>query len=190
MSRTPFDRKRRLRAEEDRVHRLLDEGDIEGLAELLNDHTGARVAEVNQEGIGLIPGAIDSDLHEFRRLVLEDPSRALDLVRGPPLAGVDADWAGPIRSQIQTEIVVAAHAACRLDPPNAAEYLRKGLVGAPSDASLWIALFGVAGKSKSLRALEMAYGWARDTYATAGPRTVPTEVTREYELWKRKLRSR
>jgi hypothetical protein len=61
---------------------------------------------------------------------------------GPPLAGVQADWAGPIRSQVQSEIVAAAHAACRLDPANRAEYLRKGLLGAPSDASLWIALFG------------------------------------------------
>jgi hypothetical protein len=41
-----------------------------------------------------------------------------------------------VRAQIQAEIVAAAHAACRLDPANAAEYVRKGLVGAPGDASL------------------------------------------------------
>lgn len=68
--------------------------------------------------------------------------------------------------------------------------MRKGLVVAPGDASLWIALLGVAGKAKSIRAVEMAYESARDTYATAGPGTVPTEVTRQYALWLRKLRSR
>jgi hypothetical protein len=41
-----------------------------------------------------------------------------------------------------------------------------------------------------MRALEMAYGWERDTYATAGPGTVPPEVTRQYAPWQRKLHSK
>jgi hypothetical protein len=194
MPRAPFARKRRQRsqerADEKLVHRLLEEGDLDGLAHLLNERVGGRVAEVNQEGIQLPPGAVHSDVHEFLRRVREDPVGALDLVRGRPLEGIDAPWAVPLREQLQTEIVAAAHAACRLDPGNTADYLRKGLVGAPGDASLWIALLGCAGKAKSMPALEMAYRWARDTYATAGPGTVPTVVTREYEHWQRKLRIR
>jgi hypothetical protein len=190
MPRSPFVRKRRRRAEEDYVHSLLDEGDLEGLAELINGHAGVRVVEVVEEGIQWIPGSANTDLDEFRRRAREDPGGALDLVQGPPLAGVGAPWAVPVRAQIQAEIVAAAHAACRLDPTNAAEYVRKGLIGAPGDASLWIALLGVAGRAKSVRALEMAYEWARDTYATAGPGTVPPEVTRQYALWQRKLHSK
>lgn len=179
-----------VRAAEKLVHRLLDQGDLDGLADLMNECMDGRVAEVNPEGIGLIPGVVHSDIDEFRRRVREDPGGALDLVRGRPLAGIDVPWAAPLREQLQTEIAAAAHAACRLDPENAAEYLRRGLVGAPGDASLWIALLGSAGRAKSMPALEMAYGWARDTYATAGPGTVPTVVTREYEHWQRKLRIR
>jgi hypothetical protein len=182
-------RKGRRRAEERQVHRMLDEGDLDGLADLLNEQFGTRVAEVNAEGIRAVPGAVDSDLAEFRRRVREDPAGALELVRGPPLDGLDAPWAASQRAQIQIEIVAAAHAACRLDPTNAAEYLRMGLGGAPGDASLWIALLGVAGRSKSVQAVEMVYGWARDTYATAGPGTVPTAIEREYAQWRRKLPS-
>jgi hypothetical protein len=181
---------RKRRREEKRVHALLDEGDLEGLADLLNEYAGARVAEVDEEGIGLVPGAVASDLHEFRRRVREDPGGALDLVRGPPLAGIDSAWAVPMREEIQGEIVAAAHAACRLDPSNAADYLRQGLTGAPYDATLWIALLGWAGKSRSMRALDMAYGWAREQFSTAAPGTVPTDITREYEHWQRKLRAR
>jgi hypothetical protein len=188
---TPFARNRRQRAQERAdeklVHRLLDEGDLDGLADLLNECAGGRVAEVTGEGIGLIPGALHSDLGEFRRRVQEDPGGALNLVRGRPLEGIDAPWTLRLRPHIQTEIAAAAHAACRLDPENTAEYLRKGLLGAPGDTSLWIALLGWAGSAQSMPALEMAYGWARDTYATAGPGTVPTAVTREYEHWRRKL---
>jgi hypothetical protein len=168
---------------------MLDEGDLEGLADLMNESFGRRVAEVTAEGLGLVPGAIDSDVTQFRRRVREDPTWALDLVRGPPLQGLDAPWAVPLREQIQEEIVAAAHAACRLDPANTAEHLRKGLRGAPGDASLWIALFGVAGRAGSMQALEMAYGWARDTFATAGPGTVPADVEREYAHWRRELTS-
>ncbi|HWF15041.1 MAG TPA: hypothetical protein VG244_02555 [Acidimicrobiales bacterium] len=180
---------RKRHREEKRVHALLDEGDLEGLADLLNDYAGAQVAEVDHEGLGLIPGTVASDLDEFRQRVREDPGGALDLVRGPPLGGVDWPWAVPLRAEIQSEIAAAAHAACRLDPTNAADYLRKGLTGAPHDVSLWIALLGLAGRGRSIRAVEMAYGWARDTFATGVPDTVPTDITREYERWQRKLRS-
>jgi len=189
MPRVPFVRKHGRRAEKDRVHQMVDDGDLEGLVELLNEQAGTRVAEVDQGGIRSIPGATNTDLDELRRLAQEDPGRALDLVRGPPLLGIEGSWAGPLRAQIQTEIVVAAHAACRLDPTNAAEYLRKGLVGAPGDTSLWIALLSVAGQAGSMPALEMVYGWALDTFASAGPGTVPTEITREFALWQRNLRS-
>lgn len=181
-------KKRRRRAEDELVSRLLENGDLDGLADLLNDYAGRPVADVTDEGLGLIPGAVESDLYEFRRRVREDPGGALDLVRGVPLAGLDAPWAVPLRAEIQAEIVAAAHAACRLDPTNTAEYLRQGLTGAPLDASLWIALFGVARRSKP--ALDMAYGWARDTYATAAPGAVPADVTREYERCLRALRAR
>jgi hypothetical protein len=166
MPRPPFVRKSHRRVEEDYVHSLLDEGDLEGLAEFVNEQAGTLVVEAVQAGIRWIPGSAKTDLDEFRRLVREDPGGALDLVRGPPLAGVDASWAVPLRAQVQAEIVAAAHAACRLDSTNAAEYVRKGLVGAPGDASLWIALLGVAGKAKSIRAVDMVYESARDTYAT------------------------
>lgn len=122
MPRPPFARKRRRRADEDYVRSLLEEGDLEGLAELINGQAGAPVVEVDLEGIRWIPGSANTDLDEFRRLVREDPGAALDLIRGPPLAGVDASWATPVRAQIQT--------ACRLDPTNGAEYLRKALIGA------------------------------------------------------------
>jgi hypothetical protein len=168
---------------------MLDEGDLVGLADLLNEQFGTRVAEVDAQGIRAVPGAADSDLAQFRRQVREDPAGALELVRGPPLDGVDAPWAAPMRAQIQTEIVAAAHAACRLDPANAAEYLRMGLRGAPGNASLWIALLGVAGRAKSMQAVEIVYGWACDTYTTAGPGTVPTDIQREYARWRRELPS-
>jgi hypothetical protein len=184
-----FDRKRRRSAEEERVRRMLDEGDLEGLADLMNEHFAARVVDVQPEGIGLIQGAVESDVILFRRRVREDPAAALNLVRGPPLQNMDTPWAVAVREQLQAEIVAAAHAACRLDPANTAEHLRKGLLGAPGDATLWIGLFGVAGRSGSVQALEMAYGWARDTYATAGPGTVPADVEREYAHWRRELAS-
>ena len=166
---------------------MLDDGDLDGLADLLNEHVGKRVAEVHAEGIRIVPGALDSDLAQFRRQVREDPAGALELVRGPPLDGFDAPWAAPMRAQIQTEIVAAAHSACRLDPANEAEYLRMGLLGAPGDASLWIALLGAAGSARSMQALDMAYAWARDTYATAGPGAVPADIQHEYARWRRKL---
>ena len=189
MAGSSFGRKRRRRAEEERVRRMLDEGDLEGLADLMNEHFGAGVVDVQPEGIGLIPGAVDSDLILFRRRVREDPGAALNLVRGPPLQDMDAPWAVALREQIQSEIVAAAHGACRLDPANRAEHLRKGLLGAPGDASLWIALFGVAGRSGSVQALEMAYGWARDTFSKAGPGSVPADIEHEYAHWRRELAS-
>ena len=117
----------------------------------------------------------------------EDPGAALNLVRGPPLQGLDAPWAAAVREQLQVEIVAAAHAAYRLDPAHTAEHLRKGLLGAPGDASLWIALLGVAGRADSMEALEMAYGWACDTFATAGPGIVPADVERAYAHWRAEL---
>ena len=70
-----FDRKRRRSAEEERVRRMLDEGDLEGLADLMNEHFGARVVDVQPEGIGLIPGAVESDVILFRRRVRETRPR-------------------------------------------------------------------------------------------------------------------
>ena len=187
MAGSSFGRKRRQRADEERVWRMLEEDDLEGLAELMNEYFGTPVVDVNADGLGVIPGAIASDVILFRRRVREDPGAALNLVRGPPLQNVDAPWASAEREQLQSEIVAATHAACRLDPANTAEYLRKGLRGAPGDPSLWIALFGVAGRAGSIQALEMAYGWARDTFATAGPGSVPADVEREYADWRREL---
>ncbi len=164
---------------ENRVHQLIADGDLEALAELVNEQVGSRVVEVDAGGIRSAVGEVATDLDEFRRRLREDPGGALDLVRGPPLAGVDAAWAIPIRAQIRSEIADAAYAACRLDPANSADYLWKALVAAPGNSSLWIARMRVAGESGSMSDLEMVYGNARATYASAGGRYFPWALAPE-----------
>ncbi len=94
-----------------------------------------------------------------------------------------------MREEIQAEIVATAHSACRLDPANAAEYLRKGLTGAPDNSSLWIALLDLGGRAGSRQAVHLAYRMSRDTYAAGGDGRVPQVVTRSYERWQQTLRS-
>ena len=96
MARAPFDRQRRRSAEDEQFDRLLDAGDLEGLADLLNEQFGSRVAEVVEGKIRMIPGAVNSDVGVFRRLVREDPGGALDLVRETPHSGSPC-FAGPER---------------------------------------------------------------------------------------------
>lgn len=181
---------------DEQVWDLLRADDLEGLADLMNAWAGSKIVEVDEEGIGIVKGVEITDVQRFRRLAREDPAAALNLVRGPPSIGedsawpeigYDSPWAEEARQEFQAEIVATAHSACRLDPANAADYLRQGLTGAPADTSLWISLFDVAMRAGSKRALDMAYGWAEQTYATGGDGTVPAVVTDAYERWRAEL---
>jgi hypothetical protein len=90
----------------------------------------------------LVLADVDCDWDAFLRLIDADPARALDLVAGEPLEGVEAEWALPWRVDMGQRIASCALEVARGHLNNgdisaARETARRGLRAAPYDDNLW-----------------------------------------------------
>lgn len=72
------------------------------------------------------------DVQEFRRLVKVAPAEAVELYRGPLLAGLDLQWIIPLRAELERAYIVALESvADTTHPRQAVDWLRRAVEADP-----------------------------------------------------------
>lgn len=102
---------------------------------------------MGKQGLQLVD--VECDWQAFRDLAAADPATALGLVTGPPLDGVDGNWARAWRVEMARAIAACAvglagnHLAAG-GPEGAREAARRGVLAVPYDDGLWVVLLEAA----------------------------------------------
>jgi hypothetical protein len=136
-----FDHRRASRSATYRVRKAA----IEALGTAPNG--SPRLRPEGKQGLQLVD--TDCDWQVFRSMADADPAAALGLVTGPPLDGVDSDWARAWRVEMARVIAACAvelardHLAAG-SPEGAREAARRGLLAVPYDDGLWVVLLDAA----------------------------------------------
>jgi len=135
-------------------------------------HLRQRLAEIRRQTPALSPvlladdrqslrldmAQVVVDVDEFRRKVKTAPAEAVDLYRGPLLAGLDLEWVLPIRAELERSYIVALESiADGCDSRSAVDWLRMAIEVDPLSEPLLQKLMLRLAESGDIAGVTVAY---------------------------------